>query len=168
MDEMNLALERAEIGWDRDKARGTLAESMQTIEIASRLARKAVTEIDGAAIDIAADVEALKEIISDMQAEGISSGKTSGTCTRRQANAILTVCNRLVRAFDVKEIVRMSLDLTNQSRIFVDMMDRVDKRYGEEDRKRAEDITEHLTTEQLLQVLAWVGENKEAKSVGVE
>lgn len=164
---MQEAIERSEMGWSRDEARQTLAESMTTITIASRLARQAVAEIDRTSRGIADDLTDLKQLITTMKAEGISSGRHSGTCTRLQANAILTCCNKLLACLDVKDLVRMSLDLTNQSRIFLDMMAKIDIRYGEEDKVKQEDITRYLTTEQLIIVNEWIGENKHGYEVNI-
>lgn len=159
-DELTEVVERVEIGWDREKARETLSESMQTISVASRLARKAVMEIESTSQEIEPDIITMKGMISAMRAEGISSGRQSGTCTRSQAQKIISSCNKILACFDVNDIVRMSLDLTNQSRIFIEMMDRIDKRYGAEDRQQQEDITRWLTEGQLMMVMGWIRENK--------
>ena len=164
MDELKEAQERVEIGWNRDKARNTLAESMQTIEVAARLARKAVEEMEATSETIEPAIKEVRLVVQKMQGVGISSSKQSGTLSRDQARRIISSTEKLLKALDVKEIVKMSLDLTNQSKIFLEMMAKIDIRYGEEDRQRAEDITEHLTAEQLLQVYEWIGENKRVRA----
>lgn len=163
VDELNEAVERVEMGWSREQARATLAESMHTIAIASRMARHAVASIETSSGDLDEDFTFLRTIINQLRNEGLSSAKDSGLLNRSQAGKIISCLNRIQGAFDISNMVKLSLDLTNQTRVFVDMMDKVDRRYGEEEAQKAQDITEHLDTEQLMIVLGWVRENRSKK-----
>lgn len=159
MDQLKEAVERVEMGWDRDKARATLADSMQTIEVASRMAKRAIVGIEGATETLEYELKELREFIESIRLDGISK-RGGNTLTRLQASKIIQNTDRIARTFDIAPIIRMSLDLTNQTHAFVNMMDKIDKRYGEEDRRASEDITRHLTEDQLMQVYEWVRENK--------
>lgn len=163
-NELKEATERAELGWSADNARNTLAEAMLTIRAATSIARRAVTDMETLSSNVEQDFIRLRSIASSSPT---SNSQKSPHLSRKQAGMLVNVCNRLLKALDVKELVKMSLDLTNQARIFVEMREKIDKRYGEEERQRAEDITRYLTAEQLVWVLGLIEENKEAGIVNV-
>lgn len=160
-DELQEAIERSEMGWNREDARETLAHSMQTITIASRMARNALSDIEKNASDVEPFLETIKTIVEKFQAEGITGSRKGGNMTRQQAASLISGIGALRRAFDMSAIVKLSLDLTNQTKSFVDMMQKIEARYALEDANRAADITEHLTSDQLMQVMEWVKENQE-------
>lgn len=153
------AAQKVELGWDRDAARQTLAETMATINVAVGMARTAVEDMESLKSDVQADVTKLKQLVDAIDPTQLSSARAATNLTRTQARSLLSVLRNIERTFDVTVIVRMSLDLTRQSQIFVTMMEAIDKRYGAEDRQAQEDITEHLTGPQLLQVRQWLTEN---------
>ena len=160
--ELQAAQERADAGWDRDQARQVLADSVKTIRAASNIARIAVEAMETVSTGLQADLTFLKDLIERLQDQGeINSPRKSGLMNKIQARQIITGINKLLKSMDVGVVVKLSLDLTNQARGFVEMMERIDRRYGAEDLKKEQDITEHLTAPQLMQVMAWLEQNKQ-------
>ena len=164
MDPLTEAVERVEMGWDRDEARATLADSIQTIAVASRMAKKAISALETAEEEVSESISDLKSMVKELQGDGIKRGRASNGITRAQASKIISLSDKIAKTFDIGPIIRMSLDLTNQSASFVNMMEKIDRKYGEEDKRAAEDITRYLDEEQLMQVYEWVRENKQALS----
>lgn len=161
MDEVLKEIEEKSIGWDREKARNVLAESLDTIQIAARVARQAVQQAENMPEEFVAGCQDLKAHMKDLQAKSLVGGsKKLGYVTRAESNKIIRTLDQILNAMDVARIVSLSLDLTKQAQMFVGMMEVISRRFGEEERAKAEDITQQLNPEQLIQVFQWVRENQ--------
>ena len=161
MQDVLSEIEEKSIGWDREKARSVLAKSLETINIASDVARAAVENAQNMPDDFINSCEELKQHIKDLQVSNRTGGpKALKQVTRADANKIIRTLDQILAAQDVSRIVSMSLDLTKQSQMFVAMMEVISKRFGEEERAKAEDITAQLTPEQLVIVWGMIRENK--------
>lgn len=161
MDEVLAEIEEKSIGWDREKARAVLAQSLETIEIASKVARGAVENAENMPADFKEGCEELKQHIKGLQASNKTGGpKGLNQITRGDANKIIRTLDQILASTDVAKIVSLSLDLTKQAQMFVAMMEVISKRFGEEERAKAEDITKQLTPEQLVIVWGMIRENQ--------
>lgn len=158
--ELREAQARLEGVWDREEARAILSDSMQTIKAAGRIARKAVEIQSDLEVDAREDLNELRDSIVAMKDQGIPGTRHSGLISRAQARDILTHLRRIESSLNVSTIVKLCLDLTNQSRLFMDMMDRVNRIWGDDDRRKAEDLENQLTVDQLLQVYQMIEHNK--------
>lgn len=163
MDDMDRLLEdasaRLDMGWDRDRAKQTMAESAEVINIATMFAKRAIIDMQKNEEDVEEALSELREIINKVNPGGSRKGENPNI-SRSEAADVLRLLGRINSAYDIKGIVKMSLDLTNQCRIFLEMMDKIDVRYGAEEREGKTDLISMLTTEQLQQVYEWVEENE--------
>lgn len=146
--------------WNESYARTILHESLRAVRASTQVALDLIDQYDTIKGAVSEDLNELKSTLSQMREEGRLGRGPDAEITRSEAQRLSSVCARLSRSANAGALIRASSDLTKQVAIYIDMMEKVEKIFGAIERERSEDLSSHLTAEQLIIVHGWVHENR--------
>jgi hypothetical protein len=147
--------------WNEREAYQILSEAAQSVRTATKYAGSLIANAEDGIMQMQAQAEELGNIIANLSAKEISVSRQTPWITRSEVRDIIALTSRIKNGVDVQSLVRMCLDLTNQSRIFLDLMSRYGRMSSGRDREA--DIEDYLTSDQIMTLMEWVEEGKQRR-----
>jgi len=145
--------------WDKDAARKILYETVNVIDESSSAARSLLVQYRVSADQVREDIEALGAVAESLTAQEISTNRSSPWITRSQASTIISTLRAIRSLLDMSSLVKISMDLTNQAKAFIEVVAKVERSWGQNAQEEG-DIEKYLTIEQLMQLAIWIDEGK--------
>lgn len=148
--------------WNKEEVGRVLAQMTEVIHQTRDIGSQLMLEFRDNAIGTKADIEELHAMLEELTQLEMASSRKSPWITRSQAQQLLTLLRRLKTALDLSTLIRMSGDLTSQTKVFMECVDKYERAWGKDAREEG-DWDTYLTHEQLLTIATWVDAAKASR-----
>ena len=146
--------------WNEEEALRTLADSVEVAQMTIVKSRELLLEQGKISESLGDTVTELKAFVDGLNLYG---SRKDGHMGRSDAQKLQRTLDKLAKPFDVDKFLRVSADLMSQTKSLMEMMKAVAADFRP--KEQGEDWESHLTMEQLLTVMQWVEENKNANKI---
>lgn len=143
--------------WNKDQARQVMADTVEVINQAATQARHALATYGEEMTEARGLVDELNRIVTELTHKEIATSRSTPWITRDDARKLISISGQLKQILDVASIVKVATDLTSQAKYFIELMNRVDRHWGQDAYQEGE-WEQYLSIEQLLTINAWIAE----------
>lgn len=141
--------------WDKQQVGQVLAQMTEVIDQTRDIGSQLMLEFRDNASRVRDDIAELHAMFEELTPLEMASSRRSPWITRSQCQSILTLLRRLKTALDLSTLIKMSGELTTQTKVFMECVDRYERNWGKDAREEG-DWDTYLTHEQLLTIATWV------------